>query len=43
MPITGGLQMFGDQCRVLVGGLRLAGFDCGGQPPVQLATIGFEL
>jgi hypothetical protein len=35
--------MFGDQCRVLVDGLRLADFDRGGQPPVQLGAIRFEL
>ena len=43
VQITGGLKMFGDQCRVLVDGLRLAGFDRDGQPPVQLGAIGFQL
>jgi len=41
--ITGGLQMFGDQCRVLVGRCRVAGLDRGGHTPVQLGAIRFEL
>ena len=43
VQITGGLQMFGDQRCVLVHRLRMALLDRGGQPPVQLAAIGFEL
>ena len=35
--------MFGDQCGVLVGPFRLAGFDRGRQPPVQPSAIGLEL
>ena len=41
--ITGGLQMLGDQRGVLVGRFRVAGFDRGGQPPVQLGAIRLEL
>jgi hypothetical protein len=43
VQITGGLHMFGDQGSMLVGRLRLAGLDRGGQPPVQLGAIRFEL
>ena len=43
VQITGGLQMLGDQRRVLVGRVRVALFDRGGQPPMQLGAIGFEL
>jgi hypothetical protein len=39
VQITGGLHMFGDQGSMLVGRLRLAGLDRGGQPPVQLGAI----
>ena len=35
--------MFGDERRILVGRFRFAGFDRGGQPPVQLGAIRFEL
>ena len=41
--IAGGLQMLGDQRRILVGRARIALFDRGGQAPVQLRAIGFEL
>jgi hypothetical protein len=43
VPITGGLQVLGDQCGVLVSQLRIAAFDRGGQPPVQLGAVGFQL
>jgi hypothetical protein len=43
MQIMGGLEMFGDQGGVLVGRLRLAPFDGGGQSPMQLGAIGFQL
>jgi hypothetical protein len=43
VPITGGLQMFGNQRRVLLGRCRVTGFDCGGDAPVQLGAIRFEL
>ena len=43
VQITGGLQMFGDQRRVLVDRVRVTCFDRGGQPPMQLGAIGFEL
>ena len=43
VQITGGLQVFGDQRRILVDRVRVTGFDRGGQPPVQLGAIRFEL
>ena len=43
VQITCGLQMLGDQRRVLVGRPRLTLLDCGGQAPVHLGAIGFQL
>ena len=43
MQIAGRLEMFGDQRRILISRVRLALFDCGGHPPVQLGAIRFEL
>ena len=40
---TGRLQVRGDQCGVLVDRFQLTAFDRGGQPPVQLRAVGFEL
>ena len=41
--ITGGLQMLGDQRRILVGRAGIALLDRCRQAPVQLGTIGFQL
>ena len=41
--ITGGLKVFGDQRRVLLGRCRVTGFDGGRHAPVQLGAIRFEL
>ena len=43
VQITGGLQVFGDQRRVLVSRGGVTRFDRGGQPPVQLGAIRLEL
>ena len=43
VQITGGLKMFGDQRRVLVDRCRVTCFDRGGQTPVPLGAIGFQL
>ena len=43
VQITGGLQMFGDQRRVLIRRGRVARFDRGRHPPVQFGAIRFEL
>ena len=37
VPITGGLQMFGDQRSIFISRGRAPGFDNGGQPPVSSA------
>jgi len=41
--VTGGLEMFGNQGRVLVGGPGLALLDCGRQAPMHLGATGFQL
>ena len=43
VQITGGLQMFGDQRRILVNRRRVTRFDCGRHPTVHLGAIRLEL
>ena len=43
VQITGGLQMLGNQRSVVVGRSGITLFDRGGQAPVQLGAIAFEL
>ena len=43
VQLAGGLQMFGDQRRVLLDRLRVTLLDRGGQAPVPLGAIGFQL
>ncbi len=43
VQLAGGFEMFGDQRRVLVGRVRLALLDRGGQAPVPFGAIGFQL
>ena len=43
VQVAGGLQMFGDQRRILVRRPGLALLDRGGQAPVHLGAIGFQL
>ena len=37
------LQVFGDQCRILLNRAGFAGLDCRGQAPVPFGAIGFQL
>ena len=43
LQIACSLQMIGNQRSVFVDRFRLASFDSGGEPPVQLGAIGLEL
>ena len=43
VQIAGGLEVFGDQRRVLVRRARVTLLDRGGQAPVRLGAIGFQL
>ena len=43
VQVTGGLEMFGDQRRVLIQRIRSALFEGGRQTPMQFGSVGLQL